>query len=56
MYGQHEHLCDRLDAEVFSGELLQTGLTEFKAYVQRWQRAIAEHEALINQTAPRPKD
>lgn len=46
MYGQHEHLCERLDAEVFSGELLVTGLQEFKKYVERWQQAIAEHEAM----------
>lgn len=36
---------DAVDASVFSGEMLYTNLDEFKSYVERWQRAIAEHEA-----------
>lgn len=38
---------DAVDASVFSGEMLYTNLDEFKSYVERWQRAIAEHEAAV---------
>ena len=38
---------DSIDASVFSGELLIYNLEEFKEYVERWSRAIQEHEKFL---------
>ena len=38
-------VCDWIDAGVFSGDLLHTcDLEEFKKYIERWGRAIKDHE------------
>ena len=44
-----EEACEQVDASVFSGELLYDydERNELKAYVKRWDKAIADHEALI---------
>jgi hypothetical protein len=40
--------CESIDASVFSGDLLWSKERRgtLKEYVERWQRAIAEHEKL----------
>ena len=35
-----EELIDSLDAEVFSGDLLETDLDLFSEHVEKWMRAI----------------
>lgn len=45
----NQHLldaCESVDAAVFSGDVIwdDNSRTQLKGYVQRWQRAIAEHE------------
>ena len=41
-----DELCDQIDASVFSGELLYIDAERelLKTYVERWQRAITNHE------------
>ena len=43
-----EQNCEGVDASVFSGDVLYDDeeRAELKAYVERWARAIAEHEAV----------
>ena len=45
----NQHLldaCESVDAAVFSGDVIwdDNSRTQLKGYVERWQRAIAEHE------------
>ena len=49
----YEEACESVDASVFSGDLLYTGLAEFKEYLGRWNRAVAEHERIEAEEAPR---
>ena len=37
---------ENVDASVFSGELLETNLEEFREYVARWNRAIESQDKL----------
>ena len=43
---RYDDACDALDASVFSGELVSDieNLNGFKAYLDRWSRAVAEQE------------
>jgi hypothetical protein len=43
-----DKLCDELDAAIFSGDLLyvETQRSLLKTYLERWQRAVNEHEVL----------
>lgn len=45
----NQHLldaCESVDAAVFNGDVIwdDNSRTQLKEYVERWQRAIAEHE------------
>ena len=46
MNHHHHDACDRMDACVFTGDILYTkeSLEQFKEYVARWSRAIQEAE------------
>lgn len=44
MHSFHEEACEAIDAAVFSGDILYTDLEEFKKYLERWNRAVKEHE------------
>ncbi len=46
-----EEICDSLDAEIFSGDVLYTDLDTLKTYLERWQRAIDEHVSLSQEDA-----
>lgn len=46
MQSQSKRFLEEIDAAVFSGDLLFTDLEEFKQYVERWSRAITEHEEI----------
>jgi len=50
----HEEACESVDASVFSGDLLYTSLAEFKEYLGRWNRAVAEYERLEVEESPAP--
>jgi hypothetical protein len=38
-----------LDACVFSGDLLHYNLYKFKKYLERWQRAVKDHEEFMEE-------
>jgi len=44
-----ERLCDELDACVFTGDMLfsDDDRNKLKDYIERWNRAIKEHEEYI---------
>lgn len=48
MHQRYDEACDALDASVFSGELVCVpgNRKGFKEYLERWSRAVAEHERL----------
>lgn len=41
--------CEEIDAAIFSGDTLYQPeeLAALKKYLQRWNRAVAEHEAIM---------
>ena len=41
-----EEACESVDAAIFIGDLLYTGLNEFKEYLGRWNRAVANYEKI----------
>lgn len=51
-----ENDCEGVDAAIFSGDVLwdDAERAELKAYVERWARAIDEHERA--QSTPQPAD
>jgi hypothetical protein len=44
VHPNHLKVCEAVDASVFNGEILYTGLEEFKAYLSRWNMMIKLHE------------
>lgn len=49
--------CESVDASVFSGDVLwdDDSRTKLKEYVERWQRAIVEHEVVAPPAMAWPK-
>jgi hypothetical protein len=47
MHQRYDDACDALDASVFTGELvsIKENREGFKAYLERWSRAVAEWDA-----------
>ena len=43
MSNYYSEVLEEVDAAVFSGEMLDSNITEFMEYIQRWQRAVKEH-------------
>lgn len=39
-----EEACESVDSCIFSGDILNTSLSEFKDYLGRWNRAVIEFE------------
>jgi len=46
MHQSTSQALEEIDAAVFSGDVLYTDLSTVKSYVERWARAIAEHERI----------
>lgn len=46
-----ERACEEIDAGLFSGDAFEnvSALSEFKEYVERWERRIKELEETINE-------
>jgi hypothetical protein len=46
VHPNHLKACESVDASVFNGEILFTGLEEFKVYLERWNKAVLWHETV----------